>query len=140
MTDARERIIMLLAAVSLVALAAALTNSAIVYSTCVSVWIGLGFALAYARHLRRLTVSLVLVGTFAALTALFAAAALIHSSGSPLEIVLGLPLQTTLFVWVVWPLGGVMSLLHLITFDKLLLPPETVENIRAKFGNSSEQS
>jgi len=49
----------------------------------------------------------VLVSTFAALTALFAAAALIHSSGSPLEIVLGLPLQTTLFVWVIWPLGGV---------------------------------
>jgi len=140
MTDARERIIMLLAAVSLVALAAAFTNSAILYSTCVSVWIGLGFALAYARHLGRLTVSLVLVSTFAALTALFAAAALIHSSGSPLEIVLGLPLQTTLFVWVIWPLGGVMAVLHVITFDKMLLPPETVENIRAQFGSSPEQS
>ena len=46
MTDARERIIMLLAAVSLVALAAAFTNSAILYSTCVSVGIGLGFALS----------------------------------------------------------------------------------------------
>ncbi len=139
MSEARERIILLLAAISLVALAAALTGSAILFSTCVSLWIGFGFALAYVGHLRRLSVSLTLVATFVALTGLFAAAYLIHNAGSPLKIAFGLPLQTALFVWIIWPMGGVMAVLHVITFDKLLLPAQTVENIRAQFGRSHGQ-
>jgi hypothetical protein len=55
-----------------------------------------------------------------------------------LNLVLGFPLQTTLFVWVIWPLGIVMCVLHAATFDKLLLPRETVENIVAEFGSRTD--
>ena len=140
MTNRREVIIVALTLVCALAVVAALTERVVAYSTLISASIGLGMALAYAPHLTKARVYLVLVPTFLLLIWLWASAANLQAEAGPPLIVLGFPLQTTLFAWVIWPLGAVMCALHVFCFDDLLLPRSTVGKIRAEHGPSSSDS
>jgi hypothetical protein len=137
-TEVRERIIFAIAVFSVVGALAGLAGSVVWFSTAICVVIGLGYALGYAAHLGRWPVAVAVLATFSVMAYAFGEAAVIHEAGRPLNLVLGFPLQTTLFVWVIWPLGIVMCVLHAATFDKLLLPRETVENIVAEFGSRTD--
>ena len=130
----RDEIIIAFMLASGGALLAGLSGSVVLFSTTICLAIGLGFGLAHLSGLGRAKVSLTILFTTSALTLLFAAAAMLHDSDRPLRVVLGFPIQTMLFVWVIWPLGAVLCALHALTFDELILPEEKVDEILDEFG------
>ena len=138
MLGARDKIVILLTVLSPLTVIAGLTESVVLFSTLISAFIGLAFALGYAEYLNRWAVSLTLILTYSGLAALWAAAEHLHDPDGPLQIVLGLPVQTMIFVWIIWPMGVTMALLHVATFDKYLLPREAVDRVMALKGNQTD--
>ena len=130
----RDEIIIAFMLTSAAAALSGLSGSVVIFSTTICLMIGLAFALAHLSGLGRPLVSLTILFSTSALTLLFAAAAMLHDSDRPLQIVLGFPIQTTLFVWIIWPLGAVMCALHALTFDDIILPREQVDEILSEFG------
>ncbi len=131
MSGAREKIIVILAVLAPLMIVAGLTESVVLFSTLISAFIGFAFALGYAEHLNRWAISLTLIVIYGGMAALWAAAEHLHDPEGPLRIVLGLPIQTMIFVWIIWPMGVSMALLHVATFDKYLLPREAVDKVIA---------
>ena len=138
MASTREMLVRLFAATALLTAVAGLAGSTVAYSTLISAMIGLGMALAYARTLRRADVAVPLIVVAVILAALFAAAAAIHGARAPLRIALGFPVQTSLFVWGIWPLGAVFCVLHALRFDHSILPEREVGRLLENYRDDSE--
>ena len=130
----REKLIVALAVVAPFIVLGGLTESIVLFSTTISIFIGICFALGYAEHLGHWPISLTLIVVFGAMAGLWAAANHLHDPEGPVNIVMGFPIQTMFFVWIIWPMGGLMAVLHVLTFDKHLLPPESVERVLALKG------
>ena len=131
MSSAREKLIVAIAIISPFIVIGGLTESILLFSTTISIFIGVCFALGYAEHLGSWPISLTLLVVFGGMVGLWAAAIHLHDPEGPLTIVLGFPIQTMLFVWIIWPMGGLMAALHVLSFDKYLLPHESVERVLA---------
>ena len=134
MSSTREKLIVALAVVSPCIVLGGLTESIVLFSSAISIFIGLCFALGYAEHLGHWPISLTLLVAFGGMAGLWAAAYHLHDPEGPVHIVLGFPIQTMLFVWIIWPMGGLMAVLHVLTFDKHLLPHKSVERVLALKG------
>jgi len=131
MSGPREKIIVILTVLAPLTIAAGWTESVVLFSTLISVFLGFAFALGYAEHLGRWPIALTLLVVYGGLAGLWVAAEHFHDPDGPVRIVWGLPIQTMIFVWIIWPLGGAMGLLHAATFDKYLLPREAVDKVIA---------
>lgn len=139
MFTSTDRLITLIFISSAAALTFALLNYFVAFSFAVSVLIILNFFLAYGREVRRKPILATLIIVLLALCVLFAGAATTHRPQEELKLIGGLPIGTAFFVYGIWPLGAVLCFLHILVFERSILPKRKVEKLIERFGRSEPE-
>ena len=134
MSNRIDKLVAAAALVGVVTLGFGLAGNALLFSYGVSVLIVFGYGVAYGVNATRPPIAVPLLVVLAGFWALFAGALSSHRPEEPLELVLGLSVGTAFFVFGLWPLGLIPTFLHVVMFNRFILPKRNVEKLVERFG------
>ena len=137
MSNRTDKLVAVAALVGVVTLGFGLAGNALLFSFGVSLLIVFGYGVAYGANATRPAIAVTLLIVLAGFWALFAGALSSHRPDEPLVLVLGLPVGTAFFVFGLWPLGLIPSILHVVMFNRFILPKRNVEKLVERFGRWS---
>ncbi len=134
MLNRTDKLVAVAGLVGVVTLGFGLAGNALLFSFGVSLLIVFGYGVAYGANAARPAIAVTLLIVLGGFWALFAGALASHRPDKPLVLVLGLPIGTAFFVFGLWPLGLIPSILHVVMFDRFILPKRNVEKLVERFG------
>ena len=134
MSNRTDQLAAAAALVGVATLAFGLAGNALLFSFGVSALIVFGYAVAYGANAIRPQIAVTLLIVLAGFWILFAGALSSHRPDEPLDLVLGLPVGAAFFVFGLWPLGLIPSILHVVMFNRYILPKRNVEKLVERFG------
>ena len=137
MLNRTDKLVAVASLVGVATLGFGLAGNALLFSFGVSLLIVFGYGVAYGANVTRPAIAVTLLIVLAGFWALFAGALTSHRPDEPLVLILGLPIGTAFFVFGLWPLGLIPSILHVVMFNRFILPKRNVEKLVERFGRWS---
>jgi hypothetical protein len=133
----KDRLILVILALSVASLVCALTNQILLFSLSTGAFALLGFLLAYGREARRPAILAGLALFFVLYLALMIGINVTFDPTGGLDLLGGLPVPTALLIYGIWPLGIVTGVLYFLVFRKSILSDSKLEKFLRDFGGGS---
>ena len=135
--DSNDKVVLGLAALSVVALLLGLLGWWSWFGVVVWLLIFLCTALGYGRDARRRPIRTVLLALLLVNLSLFIAMLLTDRTEGEPFLILGVPLSTAFLVYGIWPMGTLLGVLYWAMFHRSVLPEEKTEKFLADFGRGA---